>query len=290
MHDLVAAAVFGETDPLGRPVIGTEQTIGALGVPDVDGYHRAMYVDRNVVVAAAGSVEHDALVELIGRHLAPLHKRTGRCSSATAGRARPARRAVQREGTEQFHVCLGAPGVSRSDDRRFAASLLDAIFGGTASSRLFQEIREQPRDGLLGLQLHLPLRRDRTGRGVPGDARREPPDLPAAGREQADELAAGRFADSRAAAGEGAPEGPDRALDGVDLGPHVPARKSLLTGVEILSVDEIVSRIDAVTPDEVAQLAGDLYGAGQLAAAGVGPDEARFDDAVQAAALQRRAA
>jgi predicted Zn-dependent peptidase len=66
--------------------------------------------------------------------------------------------------------------------------------------------------------------------------------------------------------------------------------KSLLTGVEILSVDEIVARIDAVTPDEVAQLAGELYGVETLAAAGVGPDGARFDDAVEAAALQRRAA
>ena len=48
-----------------------------------------------------------------------------------------------RKQTEQYHVCLGAPGISRRDERRFAASLLDAIVGGSASSRLFQEIREK---------------------------------------------------------------------------------------------------------------------------------------------------
>ena len=55
---------------------------------------------------------------------------------------KPGRR-FQRKDTEQYHVCLGAPGVSRSDRRRFAASILDAILGGSASSRLFQEIREK---------------------------------------------------------------------------------------------------------------------------------------------------
>jgi predicted Zn-dependent peptidase len=49
----------------------------------------------------------------------------------------------QRKKTEQYHVCLGAPGIARSDRRRFAASVLDALLGGSASSRLFQEIREK---------------------------------------------------------------------------------------------------------------------------------------------------
>ncbi len=49
----------------------------------------------------------------------------------------------QQKDTEQYHVCLSAPGISRVDDRRFAASLMDAIVGGSASSRLFQEIREK---------------------------------------------------------------------------------------------------------------------------------------------------
>ena len=63
-------------------------------------------------------------------------------AAARAGRPKPGLR-FQRKDTEQYHVCLGAPGVSRSDRRRFAASILDAILGGSASSRLFQEIREK---------------------------------------------------------------------------------------------------------------------------------------------------
>jgi predicted Zn-dependent peptidase len=291
VHDLVAAAVFGETDPLGRPVIGTEQTIGALGVPDVDAYHRAMYVDRNIVVAAAGSVEHEALVGLVSRHLAPLRKRTAPLPQRDLWIG-PGPRSVlfSEKDTEQFHVCLGAPGVSRSDDRRFAASLLDAILGGTASSRLFQEIRE--RRGMAYSVYSYTSHYGETGQvgvylGTRAENLRTCLQLV---REQADELAAGRFEDAELERAKEHLKG--RIVLSMESTSARMSRlgKSLLTGVEILSVDEIVSRIEAVTPDEVARLAGDLYGAGQLAAAGVGPDGARFDDAVEAAALQPRAA
>src|SRR5207302_5869475 len=96
-----------------------------------------------VVIAAAGAVEHEALVELaarsVGNQAAPV--------AATAGDAPPStgapRRRFERKETEQFHVCLGGPGLSRHDERRFALRVLDTIFGGTSSSRLFQEIRER---------------------------------------------------------------------------------------------------------------------------------------------------
>src|SRR5262249_52265667 len=160
---------------------------------------------------------------------------------------------------------------------------LDAILGGTASSRLFQEIREKR--GMAYSVYSYTSHYAETGQvgvylGTRGENLRTCLQLV---REQADELAAGRFSGG----------GPARAKE------HLKGRivlsmestsarmsrlgKALLTGVEILSVDQIMSRIDAVTADDVAALAGELYGAETLAAAGVGPDEARFDDAVEAA-------
>ena len=127
-------------------MIGTAEVISTVSRRAIAGYHRSMYTGANIVVSAAGNITHDRLVALLQRI-----ERAARCAAArrhraSAGRSRGCPRPglrFQRKDTEQYHLCLGAPGISRSDRRRFAASLLDSILGGSASSRLFQEIREK---------------------------------------------------------------------------------------------------------------------------------------------------
>src|SRR5581483_3948362 len=144
VHDLIAEAVFGD-HPLGRPVIGTAEVISGIERESIARYHHEMYVPGNIVVAAAGNIEHDRIVELVERAL------EGRATTSRKQlntrpplvSAPPPKLRFLRKDTEQYHVCLAAPGISRSDRRRFAASLLDSILGGSASSRLFQEIREK---------------------------------------------------------------------------------------------------------------------------------------------------
>ena len=144
VHDLFSQAVFGD-HPLGRPVIGTAEVISTVSRRALSAYHRTAYAPGNVVVAAAGNLEHDRLVALLQRS----ERRAGAPARAGTRVRRPLARLpepelrFQRKDTEQYHVCLGATGISRSDRRRFAASLLDSILGGSASSRLFQEIREK---------------------------------------------------------------------------------------------------------------------------------------------------
>src|SRR6266404_8404850 len=144
VHDLFSEAVFG-THALGRPVIGTAEVISTVSRRAIAAYHRSMYTGGNIVVSAAGNITHDRFVSLLERS----ERRSG-----APGRSGPRVRRhlvqtpppgvrFQRKDTEQYHVCLGAPGIPRSDRRRFAASLLDSILGGSASSRLFQEIREK---------------------------------------------------------------------------------------------------------------------------------------------------
>src|SRR5205823_14070002 len=99
----------------------------------------------NIVVAGAGNIEHDRLLKLlekVHRRRAEPPAKVPRGRSLLVKEPPPGYR-FQQKDTEQYHVCLGAPGIARSDPRRFAASLLDAILGGSASSRLFQEIREK---------------------------------------------------------------------------------------------------------------------------------------------------
>ena len=144
VHDLIGEAVFG-SHALGRPVIGTAEVISTVSRRALRGYHRSLYTPGNIVVAGAGSIDHDQLVALVQRAVDLRGERAegkSRVRPPLVKAPKPGLR-FTRKDTEQYHVCLGAPGVSRSDRRRFAASVLDAILGGSASSRLFQEIREK---------------------------------------------------------------------------------------------------------------------------------------------------
>src|SRR5205807_9041685 len=134
-------AVFGD-DPLGRAIIGRAPVIAQTPPAEIARFHCARYTGRNVVIAAAGAVDHDALVALAAEQTAGLNGSAGALPPPTPATGL-AKRRFERKDTEQYHVCLGGPGISRHDDRRFALRVLDTIFGGTSSSRLFQEIRER---------------------------------------------------------------------------------------------------------------------------------------------------
>jgi predicted Zn-dependent peptidase len=142
VFDLFGEAVFGD-DPLGRAIIGRAAVIAETPADAIAAFHRARYVPSNVVIAAAGSIDHDQLVELMRDRVAKSANAAESPPTPSAPAAQSSGRRFERKDTEQYHVCIGGPGISRHDDRRFALRVLDTIFGGTSSSRLFQEIREK---------------------------------------------------------------------------------------------------------------------------------------------------
>ena len=227
VHDLMSEAVFGD-HPLGRPVIGTAEVISSVGRRALTTYHQTMYQAGNVVVAAAGNLKHDDLVARLQqaeRKQAEAPARRARASAAARAGRRARASASSARDTEQYHVCIGAPGIARSDRRRFTASLLDALLGGSASSRLFQEIREKRGMAYSVYTLRVPVHGQRADRLLRRHARREPRRLPR-DRERADRRGRrGQAPQGRARAGEGEPQGTDPALDGVDLEPDEPARE-----------------------------------------------------------------
>jgi predicted Zn-dependent peptidase len=277
VHDLIAEAIFGD-HPLGRPVIGTVEVISTIPREAIAGYHGAMYTPANIVVAAAGNIEHERVVELVGN---ALDRRNGDIGST--GNLRPPlvtppppNLRFQRKDTEQYHVCLGAPGISRSDRRRFAASLLDAILGGSASSRLFQEIREKrgmaysvysfvsqyTDTGQVGIYLGTREENLAEALAIAGEqiADLAGGNLPARELERAKENLKGRILLSM--------ESTSTRMN--RLG------KSLITDSELLSLDRIVAEIDAVEAASVCELAAVLLAPDRLSAACIGPDEERF--------------
>jgi predicted Zn-dependent peptidase len=141
VHDILAGAVFGE-HPLGRRVLGEADVIASIPIPDIDAYHRARYTGANVVVGGAGHLDHERIVELAERLVSSATGENG----GIAGAGRPeetARLRFYEKDTEQYHICFGAPGISRDDERRYGLAVLDSIFGGSTSSRLFREVREK---------------------------------------------------------------------------------------------------------------------------------------------------
>ena len=141
VHDLLGEAVFGD-HPLGRPVIGTRASVSAAQAGALSEFHSSRYVPGDIVIAAAGSVDHDAIVALAAQlPLSGGPDAHGPAAPPAPGVLRPRRRFLEKD-TEQVHVALGAPGIARDDERRHALRVLDTILGGTSSSRLFQEVRE----------------------------------------------------------------------------------------------------------------------------------------------------
>ncbi len=282
VHDLIGEAVFG-THALGRPVIGTAEVISTVSRRSVRGYHRSFYTPGNIVVAAAGAVDHDQLVALVQR---AVDQRTEAGSDRL--RVRPSLTKIpapglrfQRKDTEQYHVCLGAPGVSRSDRRRFAASILDAILGGSASSRLFQEIREKR--GLAYSVYSFVSQFADTGQiGVYVGTREDNlAEALAITAEQLADIAAGNLGERELQRAQENLKG--RLLLGMESTSARMSRlgKSLVTDSEILSLDRVIAEIDAVDADGVCALAAELLDPDRLSAAGIGPNEEHFLEALE---------
>ena len=232
------------------------------------------------MVAGAGSVDHDHLVELV-RATEP-----GTATAAPAeipGAATDfARRArfVTKE-TEQYHVCLGGPGLARDDERRYALRVLDTILGGTSSSRLFQEVREKR-----GLAYSVySFQASYAGTGQIGMYLGTRPDnVERAVRVVGDELE--RFREDPASPDELA-RAKENLKGRVVLSLESTTARmnrlgsSMLAELPLLSVDELIERIDAVTRDDLQGLARELLAPEALSAVGIGGDADRFRAALE---------
>ncbi|TQN32439.1 putative Zn-dependent peptidase [Haloactinospora alba] len=147
VDDVFAAHVFGG-NPLGRPILGTRDTISALPRERIAEQYRSAYVPAELVVTAAGNLDHQTVVDQVAAAFGPQLETAGSVppapprSGSEAMAIRPGTALVPRD-TEQAHLILGCAGVTRTDDRRYALRVLDAVLGDGPSSRLFQEVRER---------------------------------------------------------------------------------------------------------------------------------------------------
>jgi len=140
VHDRLAANLWGK-HPLGRAVLGTEQSLKNLELKRLKAYFSRRYRPENLVIAAAGNLDHRRLVEQIESHWERLSP--GRENETLLQPPKPCPEVtLEDKDTEQVQICLGASGVAQDDPDLPAVQVLNTILGGGVSSRLFQEIRE----------------------------------------------------------------------------------------------------------------------------------------------------
>jgi predicted Zn-dependent peptidase len=148
VHDAFVSALYGDT-PLGRPITGTPDSINALTRRQISGYYHRHYTADRLVFAAAGAVDHGALVKLVkaafvrAEALGVPSRTPSPIRRPGAQRVHPAKTVVMERPTEQTTFVMGLPAFARNDPRRFALGVLNSALGGGTSSRLFQEVRER---------------------------------------------------------------------------------------------------------------------------------------------------
>ncbi len=140
IHVLSGRNFWGDNS-LGRSVLGTRENVAGFNAHTLKGFFHKFYQPERIVISVAGNLEHNGLVDLIG----PVFE-TIRPGSSFPERITPQGNSkvnLHQKPLEQVHICLGIKGLSITDPRRYAYSLMNTILGGNMSSRLFQEIREK---------------------------------------------------------------------------------------------------------------------------------------------------
>ena len=141
VHDLFSETVWPD-HPLGRPVIGTPESVAAMTPGQLSAFLARHYTPDRLIFSAAGNVAHEAVVEEVARQFGDLRPSASPFPEATTPPATRLEEALRNRKLEQAHFCMGGEGVSEQDPDRWAARILNLVLGGGMSSRLFQEIRE----------------------------------------------------------------------------------------------------------------------------------------------------
>lgn len=264
-------AVFANHD-LEAPVLGTRDSIRAMSREDILGYWARRYGPGSMVVAAAGSVDHANIVEMIGErfgdwsgegvdhHLEPVAHQ-------------PAVNVRHRE-TEQAHIILGGPGLQRDDERRWAFEVLNHVMGSGMSSRLFHEVREERglAYSIYGFKLAYA---DNGAWGVyVGTTPSQTDTALNVIREELRRVVEDGITIEELERAKGSMRG-GLALSLEDANSRmVRLGRDELAGMPHLSVDERLEKLDAIDLDAVRSVAGDVYGAETRMIGAVGPFEA----------------
>jgi predicted Zn-dependent peptidase len=275
VHDLFYRSVW-DGHPLGRPVLGFNDTIGEVARDDVVGYWQERYAPVNLVVAAAGHLEHDDVVQRVSQLFKDRQgKRTLRAGTPPMANIGVN---VHRRPTEQAHIVIGTEGIHRSHEDRHALAVVDTILGGGMSSRLFQEIREKRGLAYSVYSYRAMFADTGTFAIYAGTTPQNAETVIDLVRAEIDSLLTEGIGEAELERAKGHVKG-SLVLSAEDPGSRMNrlGRQQLTTG-EILSIDELIERFDAIQMDDLRRVIDKVFGGRSLQVTVVGPfDEDAFD-------------
>jgi len=272
VHDVIDEVVWDD-QAVGRPIAGSEETVGGLTVDDLRHFLDRHYCPERLVIAVAGLVEHDEVVRLSERYFGDLAAGDGDVFEPAELRQQDKRVRLVTRPTEQAHLCIAHPALSYLDERRYTQGMIDAILSSGMSSRLFQEIRE--RRGLVYSVYGYFRQYADVGQGVVYAGT----DL-----QRVDEAIEAVLGELRKLRDEAVPEEElqrtkelrkGRILMGLEDSRSVAGwiGSQELTFNEILTPSEVMERIEAVRADDMLELSRELFREELLSVALVGPYE-----------------
>ncbi|GBE24884.1 protease 3 precursor [bacterium BMS3Bbin02] len=257
--------------PIQPAILGTRDSINAMTRDTIQAYWAERYTPGSVVIAAAGRLDHDEFVALIAKHF-------GAWEGVAPSRAlqtmevRSAVKVVRRD-TEQAHLVLGMPGYVRDDDRRYAHLVVDHILGGGMSSRLFEEIREQRGLAYAVHSFRMPFVDTGASAIYVGTTPSQAAEVLKLVRSELAKLVESGITSREITRAKGHVKG-SMALALEDATSRMTRLgRSELIGLDHISVDEIVARVEAVTLNDALEVASDVY-AGPFVLGAVGPFDA----------------
>lgn len=286
IHELYLDTYYGDS-PVGRSILGTVDSINKMPRNSIYNYYKKHYQPENLVVSVAGNVKHKKVVKMVEEALSkdgfldvPNNKHEIRAATPikTPGLGKVG--LIDRK-TEQAHILYGFPGLARSDERRFALSVLSSAIGGGMASRLFQEIREKR--GLAYTTYAYPQQFAGTGTLAfyAGCKTEKAEEVIKLMRDISESVAQHGLTDEEISRAKGAVTG-GLILGQEDTGSRMSRiGKSELVYGEIMSFDDILNKVRSVTPEQVHQLARDLFSApATLALVGPFRSKAKFEKVI----------
>jgi len=271
VFDLHSEAMWGG-HPYGYPILGTRETVASLGVKELRALHERAYHPPQIVVAAAGHVEHERLLEVLERTgwMAVPRGDDAPIVAPPVTLPAPTERYIRRDSA-QTHIVLGSPTVPHNDQRRYAIALVDAILGGGMSSRLFQRVREE-----LGLAYAVyTFQCFHPDTGTHGVYVGTAPATAERAREAINEELSRLASESLTA--EEIEAGKSQLKGQVTLSlESVSSRMYRAAGVALYdepyrTLDEVLALIDAITPEEVASVSREFYAPEKQTVVSLGP-------------------
>lgn len=259
-------------DPLGRPIIGSAETVRAVDRETLDNFHQETYTAPNVFVVGAGKLDPDGLSKLVAEKLGSLA--SGTSFERAMKPAAPEKRVSFRfKETEQYHVALGALGLPAGDKDRFAMSALNNVLGGGMSSRLFQEVREKRGLAYAVYSYHQGYSDAGAIKVYAGSTAGNIEEAVQVISEQLDRIR------SEAVTSEELSRTKEQLKSSTILALESTSTRmtrigrSVITGAELLTPEEISERVEAVTKEDIQRLAQKHLAPDRLYLAAVGPKE-----------------